>query len=125
MSQGYAKKIYPYHLLILAEIKTLCGQPPVLSTESIEAYNTMLLRLIESVQPKDFIERLFCRHIADCTWEIIRYTRHKTLLMERRHRQVLDSRMQHLKAAAQKKQAGPADGKKRFAKLRQTRRAHL
>jgi len=111
MSQGFPKKIYPYHLLILAEIKTLCGQPPVLSTESTEAYNTMLLRLIESVRPRDFIERLFCKHIADSTWEIIRYTRHKTLLMERRHRQALDSRAQHLKAAAQKKQAGPADGK--------------
>jgi hypothetical protein len=34
MSQGFPKKINPYHLLILAEIKTLCGQPPVLSTES-------------------------------------------------------------------------------------------
>jgi hypothetical protein len=41
MSQRFPKKIYPYHLLILAEIKTLCGQPPVLSTESTEAYNTM------------------------------------------------------------------------------------
>jgi predicted secreted protein len=111
MSQGFPKKINPYHLLILAEIKTLCGQPPVLSTESTEAYNTMLLRLIESIGPKDFVERLFCKHIADCTWEIIRYTRHKMLLMERRHRQALDSRAQQLKAAAQKKQAGPADGK--------------
>ena len=111
MSQAFPKKIAPYHLLILAEIKTLCGQPPVLSTEITEAYNTMLLRLIESIRPRDFIERLFCKHMADCTWEIIRYTRHKTLLMERRHRQVLDSRAQHLKAAAQKKQAGPADGK--------------
>src|ERR1700730_5918963 len=105
------KKIYPYHLLILAETKKLCGPPPVLSTESVEAYNTMLLRLIESICPRDFMERLFCRHIADSTWEIIRYTRHKMFLMERKHRQVLDSRAQHLKAAAQKKQAGPADGK--------------
>lgn len=105
MRQRFPKKIYPYHLLILAEIKTLCGQPPVLSTESAEAYNTMLLRLIESIRPKDFIERLFCRHIADSTWEIIRYTRHKMLLMERRHRQALDHRAQCMKVAAQKKQA--------------------
>jgi hypothetical protein len=99
MSQGFSKKIYPYHLLILAEIKTLCGQPPVLTTESSEAYTTMLLRLIESIRPRDFIERLFCRHIADYTWEIIRYTRHKMLLMERRHRQA------SIKVASQKKQA--------------------
>jgi hypothetical protein len=68
MSQRFPKKIYPYNLLILAEMKTLCGQPPVLSTESTEAYNTMLLRIIESIWPRDFIERLFCRHIADSTW---------------------------------------------------------
>jgi hypothetical protein len=43
------KKTNPYHLLILAETKKLCGPPPVLSTESVEAYNTMLLRLIESM----------------------------------------------------------------------------
>jgi hypothetical protein len=65
----------------------------------------MLLRLIESIRPRDFIERLFCRHIADSTWEIIRYTRHKMLLMERRHRQALDHRAQCMKVAAQKKQA--------------------
>ena len=105
MSQGFSKKIYPYHLLILAEIKTLCGQPPVLTTESTEAYTTMLLRIIESIWPRDFIERLFCRHIADSTWEIIRYTRHKMLLMERRHRQALDHRVQCIKVASQKKQA--------------------
>src|SRR3981081_699904 len=105
------KKTNPYHLLILAETKKLCGPPPVLSTESTEAYNTMLLRLIESIRPKDFIERLFCRHIADSTWEIIRYTRHKMLLMERRHSQALDHRAKCMKVAAQKKQAGPADGK--------------
>jgi hypothetical protein len=99
------KKTNPYHLLILAETKKLCGPPPVLSTESVEAYNTMLLRLIESIWPKDFIERLFCRHIADSTWEIIRYTRHKMLLMERRFRQALDNRAQCMKVAAQKKQA--------------------
>src|SRR6202048_425986 len=94
------KKTNPYHLLILAEHNKLCGPPPVLSTESVEAYNTMLLRLIESIWPKDFIERLFCRHIADSTWEIIRYTRHKMLLMERRPRQALDSGSQHRNAAA-------------------------
>jgi hypothetical protein len=113
MSQYVPKKPHPYHLLILTEIKKLCGPPPVLSTESGEAYNTMLLRLIESVQPKDFIERLFCKHIADCTWEIIRYTRHKTLLIERKHRQVLDCRAQHIKAVARNKQAPkPAEEKR-------------
>jgi hypothetical protein len=104
-------------LLILAETNKLCGPPPVLSTESVEAYNTMLLRLIESIWPRDFIERLFCKHIADSTWEIIRYTRHKMLLMERRYRQALDNRAQCMKVAAQKNKPPP--------NLQQTRRAHL
>jgi hypothetical protein len=46
--------------------------------------------------------------------QIIRYGRHKILLMERGHRQLLDTRAQRIKAAAQNKQAqarseSPAD----------------
>jgi hypothetical protein len=71
-----------------AEIKELCGTPPVLSTHSLEVYDTVLLRLIESIHPKDFIELLLTKHLADCTSEIIGYTQSKTLLMERKHRRV-------------------------------------
>jgi hypothetical protein len=105
MTQELRPKPAPYHLQVLAEIKRLCGPPPVLSTENVKAYDTMMLRLIESLSPRDFMEGLLIKHLADCTWEIIRYTRHKTLLMERKHRQLLDSRAQHIKAAAQDKQA--------------------
>lgn len=50
---------------------------------SLEVYDTVLLRLIESIHPKDFIELLLTKHLADCTSEIIGYTQSKTLLMER------------------------------------------
>jgi hypothetical protein len=90
MNQVFRKKPYSHHLLAMAEIKKLCGPPPVLSTESVEAYDKMLFRLVESLEPRDALEQLFAKHLADCTWEIIRYTRHKTLLMERKHRQLLD-----------------------------------
>jgi hypothetical protein len=71
-----------------AEIKELCRPSPVLSANSLEVYDTVLLRSIESVQPKDFIELLLTKHLADCTWESIDYTQYKTLLMERKRRRV-------------------------------------
>jgi hypothetical protein len=98
-------KANPYDLRVLAEIKTLCGPPPVLSSENVAAYYSLLLRLIESVRPRDFMERMMVKHLADTTWENIRYTRHSTLLMERGFRQLRDHRVQRIKAAAQNKQA--------------------
>ncbi len=74
-----------HDLRVLAEIKELCGPPPVLSSESVKAYFTMMLRLIESIMPRDFVEQLFVKHLTDWNWEIFRYTRHKTLLVERRY----------------------------------------
>jgi hypothetical protein len=105
MSQESQEKPAPYNLQILIEIKKLCGPPPILSSENVKAYDTMLFRLIESLKPGDVMEGLFVRHLADCEWEIIRYGRHKILLMERGHRQLLDTRAQRIKAAAQNKQA--------------------
>ena len=46
------------NLLILAEIKDLCGPPPVLSTENIAAYDTMYASLNRKLGPEDFMERL-------------------------------------------------------------------
>jgi hypothetical protein len=114
MSQELQEKPAPYNLLIMIDIKKLCGPPPILSCENVKAYDTMLFRLIESLKPGDVMEGLFVRHLADCEWEIIRYGRHKILLMERGHRQLLDTRAQRIKAAAQNKQAqarseSPAD----------------
>jgi hypothetical protein len=114
MSQESQEKPTPYFLLVLIEIKKLCGPPPILSNENAKAYDTMLFRLIESLKPGDVMEGLFVRHLADCEWEIIRYGRHKILLMERGHRQLLNSRAQRIKAPAQNKQAqarseSPAD----------------
>jgi hypothetical protein len=105
MNQQSQPKPSPYDLMVLIEIRRLCGPPPVLSSENVKAYDTMLLRLIESLQPHDFFEGLLIKHIADYTWEIIRYNRHEILLMERGHRRHLDSRAQRIKAAAQNKRA--------------------
>jgi len=71
----------------LPELKDLLGPAPVLSTESERSFHEIWARLVQDIRPDDFIEQLLIRQIADCTWEIIRYTRHKTLTIERAFRQ--------------------------------------
>jgi hypothetical protein len=103
MTQELQEKPTPYYLLVLIEIKKLCGPPPILSSENAKAYDTMLFRLIESLKPHDFLDGLLIKQVVDNEWEKIRLGRHKILQMERGHRQHLESR--RIKAAAQSKQA--------------------
>jgi hypothetical protein len=93
------RKIPELYLVMFADIKKSFGPAPVLSCENIKAYDLMLLRLIESIEPRDFLERMLVKDVADCSWEIIRLGRHKILLVERRHL----SHVQRVKAAAHNK----------------------
>jgi hypothetical protein len=67
----------------LADLKELFGPPPVLSSEDSNAYDAVMVRFVESIKPKDFIEQMFIKDLTDSTWEIRRYSRHKALLVER------------------------------------------
>jgi hypothetical protein len=98
------RKFKPHDLIILRELKTLFGRP-VLTSENREAYDRMLLGLIESIDPRDHLERLWVKDIATYTWEIHRWTRHMALVPERKFQQHREQRAQHIKAAAQNKQA--------------------
>jgi hypothetical protein len=107
-----------YDFMSVAELKMLCGAPPVLTSESAKAYDRMTLHFIQSLRPRDFVERMFIRNLTDCSWEILRYTRHKTLLMERKLRPLLEHRAQRLDAADHSKEeqarapaAAEGDGK--------------
>jgi hypothetical protein len=93
---------------ILAELKDLFGPPPVLSTENAKAYDEIMLRLIECFAPRDFMEQLLMKQLTDCTWDMKRYTCHKTLSIERKFRQRLGFLAKRVKAAAQN-----ADGQAR------------
>jgi len=65
------------------ELRDLLGPPPVLSSEDDLAHNEMVARLAQALAPRDFVEQLLVRELADCTWEMGRYRRQKTLTMER------------------------------------------
>ena len=94
----------------VADFLQLFGPPPVLSSESIEAYELMMARLLECFAPQDFMEQLLVKEIADSTWEATRVMRHKTLVMERRVRDRLGHQEARRKLAAQPKDA-PSDPK--------------
>ena len=68
----------------LSKLKQLLGPPPVLASESLKDYNATLNGLMEAVKPDDFVLEILVAEHADWTWEIKRYKRHKTLVVERK-----------------------------------------
>jgi len=95
----------------LAELQQLFGPPPVLSSESTQSYDEIMTRLMEGFAPRNFIQQIYIKELADCTREMVRYTRYKTLTMEARFQQRLEFQAQRHRAAAQSKDTfakGPA-----------------
>jgi hypothetical protein len=71
------------------ELRQLLGAPPVLRTENAQSYAEVMSRLLDCLAPRDFMEQMLIKELTDCTWEMARYTRHKTLAMERGFREHL------------------------------------
>ena len=66
-------------------LKELFGPPPVLSSEDPKAYDAIWARILESIKASDFIEQMLGKDLADATWEMKRYSRHKALVIERQY----------------------------------------
>src|SRR5437868_3242757 len=90
---------------LLTELSDLFGPPPVLSTENAKAYDEILARLMQCFAPQDFMEQSLIKQLADWTWEMMRYTRHKTLSIERKFRQRLEFIAKRAKDTAQNRDA--------------------
>jgi hypothetical protein len=88
----------------LAELKKLCT-PPVLSSEDVKAYYTIMTRFLELIKPRDFVELLLVKDLTDSTWEIMRYSNHKTLLIEREHERHLEKQKKRRQEERKKKAA--------------------
>src|SRR5262249_30399130 len=73
----------------LTELKKLFT-PPVLSSEDLKTYCTIMERFLECLKPRDFVEQMFVKDLTDATWEIMRYSRHKTMVIEREHERHLE-----------------------------------
>jgi hypothetical protein len=88
----------------MAKLKELFGRPPVLSTECELAYYEIMERLFACLGPSDFLMQDFVREIADCIWERIRYTRHKSLAIERRFQARRETEAKRAKQLAERKE---------------------
>jgi hypothetical protein len=53
------------------------GQPPLIEGEDGAAYNQFHGGIAASVKPKDFLEEIWVRDIADLSWEVLRLRRIK------------------------------------------------
>ena len=74
----------------LAKLKKLFGPPPVLSSEDRKAYDTIMARFMECLEPRDFIEQMFVKDLTNSTWDVRRYSRHMSLVIEREHQRHQD-----------------------------------
>src|SRR5262245_16338419 len=109
----------------LAELKRLFT-PPVLSSENLKAYYTIMTRFLECFKPRDFVELVFVKDLTDSTWEIMRYSNHKTLVIEREHERHLEIEAQR-RQKEQKRKADIAEAIKAKAAERagETKKAEL
>jgi hypothetical protein len=88
----------------LAELKRLFT-PPVLSSEDHKAYYTIMTRFLESLKPRDFVELIFVKDLTDSTWEMMRYSSHKTLVIEREHQRHVEIQAKRRQEERKKKAA--------------------
>lgn len=97
----------------LADFKDLFGSPPVLRTENREHYEEMFSRMTECFKPKDVLEQTLIKHLVDAMWDIKRYTRHRTVAIERWFRQSLAFQAQRTKLQDQRRKSLAYDAAER------------
>ena len=61
---------------------TLFGQPQLLPGEDAVAYDELLARIRAAVNPIDVIEEMFITDLADLEWEVLRWRRLKSSLLQ-------------------------------------------
>jgi hypothetical protein len=88
----------------LLALMYLFGPPPVLSSENIDHYNEMCGRMTACLDPEDFLELAEVRIVVDSTWEAQRYSRHRTLSVERRLRQSLEFQQERARAIKKRRE---------------------
>src|SRR5262245_32372704 len=81
------------------QIRDLLGPAPVLSTEDPKRYERILNNFARCVQPRDFIEWMWVRDLADERWEIERLRRFKHQFVEELYRVHVAQRTEFTKAA--------------------------
>ena len=61
---------------MVADIKTTFGPGPALASEDPKLYDRILFDVVRARWPRDFIQRMLCRDIANAIWIDLRLDRH-------------------------------------------------
>ena len=72
-SRSRSKSVVPHSLF---------GPPPVLRSEDLAEYDALLAHVSKCVKPKDILEKIWIRDTVDLTWEVFRWRRLMTNLLE-------------------------------------------
>ena len=70
----------------------------ILSSESLQTYYTIMARFMESLEPRDFIEKMFVKDLTDATFDMVRFASHKMMVIEREHEQHHEKEVEPLEA---------------------------
>jgi hypothetical protein len=70
-----------------SKVYPLVGDPPVWSTENMQAYDDLINSFTQMLQPRDLMELIWVKEAGDATWEAGRNAREKNALPERKFRQ--------------------------------------
>jgi hypothetical protein len=96
-------------------IKQLFGPPAIFRSESAEVYYAIMARCIESIKPRNFLERMQVKHMTDDIWKAERYKRHQVSAIDRRDQAFSQLEKQRTESEAarnalERRRAGVLDG---------------
>ncbi len=92
-----------------AAINALLGPAPILSTESAEQFDKVFDQLIVCLKVQDMVEGILIWDFAVPSWEINRYSRHRTVSFDRSFKQSLEFQVQRVKNEMAKTQGLASD----------------
>ncbi len=76
----------------------LFGPPPVLSTENQQAYDQIRAGYVAYYKPTNSLQMKLVREVVDTEWEMSRFSRHRTVVIERRFRTQLENYASQLRS---------------------------
>src|SRR3954463_7763989 len=65
----------------ISTTKDVFGPPALIEGENPADYGQMLANISRAVKPKDFLDEIWVRDVADLTWECLRMRRLKAALL--------------------------------------------
>lgn len=107
------RKLRPLTDPEITALWSLFGPPPVLGTENQEAYDTLRIEYAAYYRPSNAMQVKLVRELVDMDWEIIRLTRHHTVVIDRYYRRKLENEAFKLRFENQKNKDRVSDATKR------------